>query len=530
MLKAQNRKDKIMAKKKVAKKKTVAKQVRLFPTERVEVADIKRSPYQARKVFDKLEELGQSMESHGLLEPIVVRRKGEQFELIAGERRLRAAKAIKWTSVPAIVRDCDDQKARELCVIENLQRADLNPIEKANALKTILKGDKKLTQAQLGERVGLSQGGVANLLRLLELPEPWKGRCMSGEITQAEARSILPWVKYPAVMDSLVEHYAMNYVEPGKPAGLLSEGNFRDWLNWAIDDGTRPIVGKQWECGLGRYVEYFQPTDEQRAELGIIEHDGEDLATNVELWDELHKAHVGELLEEKGKPKAKCKTKAAAKAGEKPKPPTAAEKKAAAAEEKRKKAERAKQFKRRVEELRINWLRYLIAEEIGCYEAEDEAERRLAVTLHVQSRRDDYRRDKGDSLDAAMGSMRRGGGSPWKALAKLPADELHALHVKFLQDCFWHGDEHGPNDLVPAEDVEAVAAWYAIDLDARWKDEQCGPLSEAFWNLFDKEQLAAGVKRDGQTPAGTKKLLVEQLLDADIELPAELAGKKARKK
>lgn len=147
---------------------------------------------QPRKVFDKdaLDQLASSIKEHGVLQPIVVRKVGEGYELIAGERRFRASKEAGLNRIPAIIKEADDSLVRELSIIENIQREDLNPVEEAMAYKSFME-EFNLTQAQVAEKLGKSRSYVANITRLLKLDEETKKYLVDGEITSSQARTLL---------------------------------------------------------------------------------------------------------------------------------------------------------------------------------------------------------------------------------------------------------------------------------------------------------------------------------------------------
>jgi ParB family chromosome partitioning protein len=158
----------------------------------IEVNQLAPSPYQPRREFseEELGELAESIRSSGVLQPILVRRVGEQFEIIAGERRWRAAKRVGLERIPALVRDVNDQLAAVFGLVENLQRADLNAIEKAKAFARIqmLTGG---TQGDVARQVGLNRSTVANFQRLLELPEEVQQHVSRGTLTMGHARALL---------------------------------------------------------------------------------------------------------------------------------------------------------------------------------------------------------------------------------------------------------------------------------------------------------------------------------------------------
>jgi ParB family chromosome partitioning protein len=154
---------------------------------------ITRNPYQPRQQFDEAEiaDLADSIRAHGILQPLVVRRAGEGYELIAGERRLRAAQAADWRQVPVQIRDVDDRQMAELAIVENVQRKDLNAIEKAESFQRYI-DQYQCTQEELAARVQVDRSTVANLIRLLELPADVKRMVQQGDISQGHARALLP--------------------------------------------------------------------------------------------------------------------------------------------------------------------------------------------------------------------------------------------------------------------------------------------------------------------------------------------------
>ena len=156
------------------------------------IKNIAANPYQPRCNFDeeKLQELAASIKEFGVVQPVVVRKKGRSYELVAGERRLRAAGLAGLTKVPAIVKDYDDAKMMEIALIENIQRHDLNPIEEAQGLRRLMQ-EFKLTQEQTAEKVGRSRSAVTNILRLLNLPEQVQEQIINGVLTMGQAKQLL---------------------------------------------------------------------------------------------------------------------------------------------------------------------------------------------------------------------------------------------------------------------------------------------------------------------------------------------------
>jgi ParB family chromosome partitioning protein len=148
--------------------------------------------YQPRQGFDQkaLEELAESIQNHGLLQPIVVRRAAIGYELIVGERRLRACKNLGWEVIPAIVRDVEDREAAELALIENVQRSDLHVFEVAEGYDRLLT-EFELTQEELAKRLGISQANIANKIRLLKLPQEVREIISREMLSERHARSLL---------------------------------------------------------------------------------------------------------------------------------------------------------------------------------------------------------------------------------------------------------------------------------------------------------------------------------------------------
>lgn len=150
------------------------------------------NPFQPRTNFSDgaLNDLAESIKEHGIIQPLIVTKKGDRFELIAGERRLRSAKLIGLKEVPVIVREENDQKKLEVALIENLQREDLNPMETARAYKRLI-DEFNITQEEASKKVGKARSSVANALRLLTLPLEVQSALAGGKITEAHAKYLL---------------------------------------------------------------------------------------------------------------------------------------------------------------------------------------------------------------------------------------------------------------------------------------------------------------------------------------------------
>jgi ParB family chromosome partitioning protein len=170
------------------------------------------SPYQPRRRFDEalLNELASSIRAQGLLQPIIVRPSGGRFELVAGERRLRAVQLLGLETIPALVRGYSDEQAVEAALIENLQRADISVVEEAQAYQRLLQ-EFAYSQAEIAERTGKSRAAISNTLRLLQLPERVLELLDTAELTEGHARALLA-LPYPSLQSEVGEWVARNAI------------------------------------------------------------------------------------------------------------------------------------------------------------------------------------------------------------------------------------------------------------------------------------------------------------------------------
>lgn len=157
----------------------------------INIDEIRSNPYQPRKAFDEtsLNELATSIKEHGVVQPIIVKKDLKGYELIAGERRTKASKIAGLTTIPAIIRDFNDQEMMEIALIENIQRENLNPIEEANAYDNIIKSTN-MTQDEIATKFGKSRSYITNMLGLIKLPEETKKLVESGKLSMSHARSL----------------------------------------------------------------------------------------------------------------------------------------------------------------------------------------------------------------------------------------------------------------------------------------------------------------------------------------------------
>ena len=247
------------------------------------VEKIQRGEYQPRKHFDEeaLQELANSISAQGVVQPIVVRREGSHYELIAGERRWRAAQLAGLDKVPAVVREIDTQSAAAIALIENIQREDLNPLEEAAALQRLI-DDFELTHMQVAEAVGRSRVAVSNLLRLLELAEPVKELVNKALLSMGHARALLALPgEEQAEVARVVVHRALSVREtealvkkalapkpPAKPSREVDPDIQR--LEQSISESLCAQVKiKTNDKGAGSLVIHFHNNDELE---GILRH------------------------------------------------------------------------------------------------------------------------------------------------------------------------------------------------------------------------------------------------------------------
>ncbi|MEI2299103.1 ParB/RepB/Spo0J family partition protein [Ensifer sp. MJa1] len=164
------------------------------PDRRVPIEFVSRNPRNPRRQFDEseLQDLANSIRQHGIVQPVVARTIGvDRYEIIAGERRWRAAQLAGFTEIPVIIRDVDDRTALEIAIVENVQRSDLNPLDEALGYEQLI-AEHGYTQNDLGEIIGKSRSHVANSLRLLKLPEPVRDMLFEGTLSAGHARALIP--------------------------------------------------------------------------------------------------------------------------------------------------------------------------------------------------------------------------------------------------------------------------------------------------------------------------------------------------
>ena len=238
---------------------------------RVEVDRITPSPFQPRRTFDeaKIEELAASIRNQGIIQPLVVRRKGDGYELIAGERRWRAAMRAGLTQVPIVVRDASDHEALQLALVENLQREDLNPIEEANGYRR-LQEEFQWSQEEMAEKVGKSRPAIANSMRLLSLPTEVQQEVSSGNLPAGQARALLGLHTEPLILSAYREVLAkgLSTRETEKLVRHLLLGRRRRRQVPLIDPDLRSIV-EELQRLLGTRVRLLPKARSARGKIEI---------------------------------------------------------------------------------------------------------------------------------------------------------------------------------------------------------------------------------------------------------------------
>lgn len=482
----------------------------LLATGTIKLTDLVRSPFQPRREFpeSEIEALAESIRLHGQLVPIVVREVPREpddvwsppkFELIYGERRMRAARRAGVTELRAEIVEAGDAAVRRAILAETLDRKGLNPIEEAAAFQMALDVGDAAGPTELAQQLGLSQGHVSNRLRLLELPEWWRERLISGEITERHARAALPWMKHTAIAAEIREALERDLREDGQPVGVQAWEECR--IPNAVIDATRPMSGGYYDTQRGN-VPIFDPEASQRDALGIIEFEGAERATNVPLWEKLQKA----FQKSAGRPRTTDAADAAEAAcprdcescpkqncpgrGSYP-----ADGVARATEDRLHGAARGadagreasgRDYAARLWAWITMALRRAIADELSHSSSEPNL---LAIAmLALAWRVDPPGEDELTKMIASVAGVRRKS----HAIDGLSdCDELSMTHVAghYLAGLFWR-EATGPELGVSAENVHAIAAMLGVALEDVWNAGRIAA-PQGYFDLHTREQLLA---------------------------------------
>lgn len=245
----------------------------------ISVERITPSPFQPRRTFDeaKIDELAASIRNQGIIQPLVVRPRGDGFELIAGERRWRAALKAGLLRVPVVVRDASDHEALQLALVENLQREDLNPIEEASGYRR-LQEEFHWSQEEMAEKVGKSRPAIANSLRLLTLPGEVQQEVAAGKLPAGQARALLGLHTEPLILSACREVVAkgLSTRETEKMVRYLLMGRKRRRSLPLLDPDLRSIV-ENLQRTLGTRVRLLPKSRSARGKIEIEYYTSADL-------------------------------------------------------------------------------------------------------------------------------------------------------------------------------------------------------------------------------------------------------------
>ena len=255
----------------------------------MKINDIEPNVNQPRKNFDdeKIDDLAASIAEHGVLQPIIVAKKDDYYQIIAGERRWRASKKAGLKTIPAIVRDYDEKKIREVALIENIQRQDLNAIETAKAIKELME-EHALTQEELAKTLGKSRSAIANTLRILNLDERVQEMVQEGKLTEGHARTLAsiesPQKQYKLAMDIINLDLSVRDAEE-----LTKEEKAATKKNSPKKETSKlEIIYKDIENRLKKALETkvsFRPMTKSRGKIIIEYYTSEELERILEILE-----------------------------------------------------------------------------------------------------------------------------------------------------------------------------------------------------------------------------------------------------
>ena len=253
----------------------------------INIAECRPNPYQPRKIFEQeaIEELKQSIEEYGILQPLIVRKTIKGYEIVVGERRFRAAKEAKLDTVPVVIRELTEQQMMEIAVLENLQREDLTPIEEAAAYQMLM-GKLKITQEELSKRLGKSRPHIANHVRLLSLPAKIQELITEGKISMGHGRALLGLRKKESIM-KVVEKVLKDGLNVRQLEQLIQELNEHVSRETKKPVPEKDIFIKEQESSLcerfGTKVQIKQTKDKGKIEIEFFSK--EDLERILDMLD-----------------------------------------------------------------------------------------------------------------------------------------------------------------------------------------------------------------------------------------------------
>nr|WP_239541266.1 ParB/RepB/Spo0J family partition protein [Pullulanibacillus pueri] len=259
--------------------------------QQIKVKELRPNPYQPRKHFDEeaIQELKISIEEHGIIQPLIVRKGLKGFDIVAGERRYRAAIEAKLKTVPALVKTFSDKEMMEIALIENLQREDLNAIEEAIAYKKLM-SELQLTQEELAKKLGKSRPHIANHLRLLQLDKPVQSLIAEGKLTMGHGRALLGLVnkrQIPSVVDKVIKEQ-LNVRDLEKLISKLNENVSRGTIK-KRKEKLDPILQQkevQLKQRFGTSVSIKQSKNKNKGKIEIEYYSSEDLNRVLEILEQ----------------------------------------------------------------------------------------------------------------------------------------------------------------------------------------------------------------------------------------------------
>lgn len=496
-------------------------------------------PFQPRKVFDPepLSELAASIAKHGILQRLVVREADRQgvakgakrrYEIIAGERRYRAAQQAKVPKLPVIVVEATDAEALELAVVENVERESLTAVEEGDAFRALTDPKSKYrqcTQSELAERLGVSQGHIAHRIKLAGLPEPWRGRVMSRDISNTQARMLGPWSDFPGVLAALDKSFKGH--KQHRPNEPLTTGDWQWMLGDAIAEASIEVRGvHHWDGKTYQHLPYELPAD-RFDELQVVEvAPGRRRAFNVKLAKKLRDQALS-VAREKAKGKSNGKASSNGKAGKQKLTP---------AQQKKRAQELAAQHRKRIDRWRMTWLRQIVASKLT---ADDEWVRKVLAHAAVIGEDDRHRGSRQRAFKQAGASagvkvVEKGSFYSKEPYSKQPDAFATLAGAKDLRGFALCLARELVVESLADRFVEAIAAGLKVDLAAEWKGlpKADGALFREFVELHSRDQLLKLARELKVTlPGGGKKSELVDLFTGALpqRLPKSIATVKAGK-
>lgn len=439
---------------------------------------ITRSKHNPRTVFDEelIAKMAPTVETICKLTPLTIRE--VTGELIDGETRHRAAEVAGAKSLRCKVIRCSDAQAACIRLLTSIQRRDLNAIDRARGLKA-LQEEHGMSQRDMQDLVKLQQGSISNLIRLLDLPQIWIDRLMSGEITATAARPLCAWIGEDAVFKALEQYLQWDKKET---RFVSIEGR----LNQAVMECSRPLDGYHYdgyhydsELKRSREVK-LKPTDEQRTALRVRKVDTKERAFNIKLWNELADAF------EKAEAARQAKRQAKASSGKNS--TNGASSGASSVELKRKQTE---QLNKRLYRFKIQWLQAMLVDRVSNGTGASDKDDLVAIALWLTTREGHYHRET--TLDKLV--LKKTKQSSTLLIQLLGRD--HKDNILTLSDLICEqlaGRFDGYHNVFNPVDYEDLAAWFKIDLAKDWANSMqdgacCGHLWDAFTAIWSKDQM-----------------------------------------